>query len=80
MYSFSQHPLVGEVQDEPLYGRHLLLNPHLARPYKAELLKSQPQSSSLDACYDILTASSPNPAKPVRFLKVRSQLRSEATS
>jgi len=31
LYSFSQHDLVGKVVDEPLYGRHLTVNPHLTR-------------------------------------------------
>ena len=58
-------PLINPI----VYGRHLHQNPHLSRPYRAELLKSQSHSTDLDACYDLLKSSSPDPARPVRFLK-----------
>lgn len=40
MYSFAQRSDT-TVLDEPLYAHHLRLNPHLQRPYKEELFKSQ---------------------------------------
>jgi len=69
LYSFSQHPLVGQCLDEPLYGRHLLLNPHLTRPYTKELMQEQPHSNSLDECYDQITKQSTDAARPITFIK-----------
>jgi branched-chain amino acid aminotransferase group I len=69
MYAFASHPLVGEVLDEPLYGRHMLQNPHLPRPYTQQLLQSQPYSASLDQCYKVLSAPTPTPSKPIKFIK-----------
>ena len=40
LYSFANRPDVTGV-DEPLYAHHLSCNPHLTRPYKAELMAAQ---------------------------------------
>ncbi|GMI22805.1 hypothetical protein TeGR_g11641 [Tetraparma gracilis] len=69
MYSFAQHPSVGLCLDEPLYSRHLLENPHLERPYAAELHASQPYSADLDKCWDVLRSQSEDPSRPAVFMK-----------
>ncbi|GMH67745.1 hypothetical protein TrST_g13495 [Triparma strigata] len=69
MYSFASHPMTASVNDEPLYGRHLHTAPHISRPYKDELLASQPQHESSKACLDLLTKHSTDPLKPIVFHK-----------
>jgi hypothetical protein len=51
LYSFSEHPLVDTVLDEPLYGAHLLANPHLSRneKEKEDVIKAQAYSNSVEA-------------------------------
>lgn len=39
MYSFSRHSRCTHCADEPLYAAYLQRNPHLYRPYRAELLQ-----------------------------------------
>ncbi|GMI32575.1 hypothetical protein TrRE_jg7780, partial [Triparma retinervis] len=71
LYAFSQHPNVGKVFDEPLYGAHLLASPHLTRSgqEKDTVLAAQAHSNSIDACYNVLSQQSPDPSKPLTFIK-----------
>mmetsp|Transcript_13310 Transcript_13310/g.27170 ORF Transcript_13310/g.27170 Transcript_13310/m.27170 type:complete len:598 (-) Transcript_13310:66-1859(-) len=71
MYSFSQHPLVGQVIDEPLYASHLHSNPHLVRApnERTSVYASQPYYNDLDSTYAILSNPSPSPSKPLTFIK-----------
>ena len=53
MYSFdSRSDTVAT--DEPLYANHLITNDHLERPYKDQLLASQPYASNTKEQLDIL--------------------------
>ncbi len=69
MYSMSSHPAVGLVIDEPLYARHLHDCPHIGRPYREKVLAEQPHHSDLELCYKELSRQSPDPARPVVFMK-----------